>query len=80
VRNAELERFFILRYALCALRRAGSQWTDMKEEREEELEEAKKLFKEGLRKIFQATKKISKEVVEGFKEGYAKDVTKKRKT
>ena len=49
----------------------------MKEE--EELEEAKDLFKEGVKKIFQATKKISKEVVEGFREGYAKDVTKKEK-
>jgi hypothetical protein len=49
----------------------------MKEE--EELEEAKDLFEEGLKKIFQATKKISKEVVEGFREGYAKDVTRKEK-
>ena len=48
----------------------------MKEE-DEELEEAKELFKEGLRKIFQATKKVSERVVEGFREGYAKDVTKK---
>jgi hypothetical protein len=50
----------------------------MKEEKEE-LEEAKELFKEGLRKIFQATKKVSEKVVEGFREGYAKDVTKKEK-
>jgi hypothetical protein len=49
----------------------------MKEDKEEELEEAKELFKEGLNKIFKATKKFSKEIVEGFKEGYAKDVTKK---
>jgi hypothetical protein len=49
----------------------------MKEEREEEVEEAKELFKQGLQKIFQATKKISKEVVESLKEGYAKDITKK---
>ncbi len=38
----------------------------MKEEKEGELEEAKELFKEGLKKIFQATKKISEKVVEGF--------------
>ncbi len=43
----------------------------------DELEEAKELFKEGLKKIFQATRKVSKEVVESFKEGYAKDITKK---
>jgi hypothetical protein len=50
----------------------------MKEEKEE-LEEARELFKEGLRKIFQATKKVSEKVVEGFREGYAKDITKKEK-
>ncbi len=51
----------------------------MKEERaDQELEEAK-LFKEGLKKIVQATKKVSEKVVEGFREGYAKDVTKKEK-
>jgi hypothetical protein len=55
----------------------GSVTINMKEEKEEQLEEAKELFKEGLKKIFQATKKISKDVVEGFREGYAKDVTKK---
>ena len=49
----------------------------MGKEREEELEEAKELFKEGLKKIFQATKKISKEVAEAFKEGHAKDISKK---
>jgi len=50
----------------------------MKEEKsDQELEEAKALFKEGLKKIFQATKKVSEKVVEGFREGYAKDVTKK---
>jgi hypothetical protein len=49
----------------------------MKEEKEDELKEAKELFKEGLLKIFEATKKVSKEMVEGFREGYAKDVTKK---
>jgi hypothetical protein len=47
----------------------------MKEE--DELEEAKELFKEGVRKIFQATKKVTEKVVEGFREGYAKDVSKK---
>ena len=49
----------------------------MSKGQEDELGEAKELFKEGLKKIFQATKKVSKEVVESFKEGYAKDVTKK---
>ncbi len=49
---------------------------EIKEEKEEQLEEAEELFKEGVKKIFQATKKISKEVVEGFREGYAEDVTK----
>jgi len=51
----------------------------MKEEKDEELDEAKELFKQGLKKIFQATKKVSGKVVEGFREGYAKDVTKKQK-
>ncbi|MDI6764149.1 MAG: hypothetical protein QME83_14120 [Thermodesulfobacteriota bacterium] len=50
----------------------------MKDEKEDELKEAEELFKEGLKKIFEATKKVSKEVVEGFREGYAKDVTKKK--
>ena len=49
----------------------------MKDEKEDELKEAKDLFKEGLKKIFQATKKVSEKMVEGFREGYAKDVTKK---
>mgnify|MGYP001026405651 CR=1 FL=1 len=49
----------------------------MKEEKEEDLEEAKKLFKEGLLKIFKATKKVGGKIVEGFREGYAEDVTKK---
>ena len=42
-------------------------------------QEAKELFKEGLKKIFQATKKASEKVVEGFREGYAEDVTRKKK-
>jgi hypothetical protein len=50
----------------------------MTEKKEEELEEAKALFKEGLKKIFEATKKVSEKVVEGFREGYAKDVTDKK--
>jgi hypothetical protein len=50
----------------------------MKEEKEE-LEEAKELFKEGLIRIFEATKKVTGKIVEGFREGYAKDVTKKEK-
>jgi len=49
----------------------------MKEEKEEELEEAKELFKEGLIKIFKATKKVTGKIVEGFREGYGEDVTKK---
>ena len=49
----------------------------MKEEKEE-LEEAKELFKDGLKKIFEATKKVSKKVVGGFREGYAEDVTNKK--
>ena len=44
---------------------------------DDDFQEAKELFKEGLRKIFQATKKVSEKVVEGFREGYAQDVTKK---
>lgn len=50
-----------------------------KEEKNEELEEAKKLFKEGLIKIFKATKKVTEKIIEGFREGYAEDVTKKDK-
>ncbi len=46
-------------------------------EQDDDLEEAKELFKEGLKKIFQATKKVAEKVVEGFREGYAIDVTKK---
>ncbi len=44
---------------------------------EDELKEAKDLFKEGLKKIFEATKKVTEKVVEGFREGYAKEVPKK---
>jgi len=50
----------------------------MKEEKEVDLEEAKDLFKEGLKKICEATKKVSEKIVEGFREGYTKDVTKKK--
>jgi len=49
----------------------------MKEEKEEGLEEAKELFKEGLIKIFKATKKVTGKIIEGFREGYAEDLTKK---
>lgn len=49
----------------------------MTEEEKEDLEEAQELFKEGLKKIFEATKKVSKKVVDGFREGYAEDVSKK---
>jgi len=45
---------------------------------DDDLQDAKELFKEGLKKIFQATKKVSEKVVEGFREGYAKDVTKNK--
>jgi hypothetical protein len=55
----------------------------MSEEREniqdDDFQEAKQMFKEGLKKIFQATQKVSEKVVEGFREGYAEDVTKKEK-
>jgi hypothetical protein len=62
----------------CTCLPAGRDFTlKMNEDKEENLEEAKELFKDGLKKIFKATKKISKEIVQGFKEGYAKDVTKK---
>ena len=44
---------------------------------DDDLQEAKELSKEGLKKIFQATKKVSEKVVEGFRQGYAEDVTKK---
>jgi hypothetical protein len=47
------------------------------EKEDEEFEEAKELFMDGVKKILQATKKVSEKVVEGFREGYAKDVTKK---
>ncbi len=46
-------------------------------EEDEELEEAKELFKDGLKKILQGIGKVTKKVAEGFREGYAKDVTKK---
>jgi hypothetical protein len=49
----------------------------IEKDKEEELEEAKELFKEGLIKIFKATKKVTGKIVEGFREGYAEDVTKK---
>ena len=51
----------------------------MKEEKEDELQEAKELFKEGLVKIFKATKKVTGKIVEGFREGYAEDVTREEK-
>jgi hypothetical protein len=47
------------------------------ENEKEELEEAKKLFKEGVFKILRATKKVTEKIVDGFREGYAEDVTKK---
>ena len=59
-------------YALCAM-----EFIEAMKEEKEDLEEAKKLFKEGLKKILQATKIVSEKVVEGFREGYARDVTKK---
>jgi hypothetical protein len=66
---------FLGRRAFCAFPFAEI----MKDGKEEELKEAKELFKEGLKKIFQATKKVSEKVAEGFREGYAEDVTKKEK-
>jgi hypothetical protein len=68
------KRCYSMLHALCTMRFRET----MKEEKEE-LEEAKELFKEGLKKIFQATKKVSEKVVEGFREGYARDVTKEEK-
>jgi len=59
-------------YALCAMRFPQTMKQD-----DEELKEAKELFKEGLKKIFQATQKVAGKVAEGFREGYAIDVTKK---
>ena len=41
-----------------------------KKERSGRSEEAEEKLKEGLRRIFEATKELSKEVIEGFKEGY----------
>jgi hypothetical protein len=41
-----------------------------KKERSGRAEEAEEKLKEGLRRIFDATKELSKEVIEGFKEGY----------
>lgn len=54
----------------------GKKVIHMDKEKEDELEEAKELFKEGLIKIFRATKKVTEKVVEGFREGYAKEVKK----
>jgi hypothetical protein len=42
-----------------------------KKEKQERAEEAEEKLREGLRRIFEATKELSKEVIEGFKEGYA---------
>jgi hypothetical protein len=50
----------------------------MKEEKEEELEETKELFKEGLDKIWRATKKATKDIVKGFKQGYSEEDEKER--
>ena len=72
-KNGETKRLYTLLYALCAMRGC---W-HMKEEKEDELEEAKELFKDGLKKIFRATQKVSEKVVEGFREGFAKDANKK---
>jgi len=44
----------------------------------EDFDEAKDLLKEGLDKIWKATKKVSEEVVKGFKEGYEEDPNKKK--
>ena len=54
----------------------------MSEERKKiennDLQDAKELFKDGLRSVLRAAKKVSEKVVEGFREGYAIDVTKKQ--
>jgi hypothetical protein len=44
---------------------------DDTKEKKERAEEAEEKLREGLRRIFEATKELSKEVIEGFKEGYA---------
>ena len=44
-----------------------------KKERSERAEETEEKLKEGLRRIFEATKELSKEVIEGFKEGYNRE-------
>ena len=44
---------------------------------DEQIEEAKELFKQGVKKIFQATQKVVEKVVEGFREEYPIDVSKK---
>jgi hypothetical protein len=41
--------------------------------KKEELEEVKDLFRDGLGKIFRATLKVSKGIVESFKEGYSEN-------
>jgi hypothetical protein len=41
-----------------------------KKEKSARAEQAEEKLKEGLRRIFEATKELSKEVIEGFKEGY----------
>jgi hypothetical protein len=46
---------------------------------EEELEGAKDLLVEGLGKIVWAAGKISKEIIKGFKKGYAEDEGKEDK-
>lgn len=43
---------------------------EQKEGISREAEEAEEKLKEGLRRIFEATKELSREVIEGFKEGY----------
>jgi hypothetical protein len=53
----------------------GDRGDKLMKEEDSDLEEAKELFREGLKKIFQATKKVTEKVVEGFREGYAKNVT-----
>jgi len=48
----------------------------MKEKKEEEHKETQELFKEGLDKIWKATKKATKDIVRGFREGYSEEVKK----
>jgi len=51
---------------------------EIKEEKAEEMEEARGLLLQGLGKIIRATFKVSKEVARGFKEGYREEPEKEK--